>query len=250
MLTEERFQRILSIVRSNRSVSVQKLTEILDTSESTIRRDLTILDQQGQLIKVRGGAIAKDTTYLTKDDPVNSRTQQNKDAKIKIAEYAASLIGEKDFVYMDAGTTTELIIDFLTKPGAIFVTNSIRNAQKLSEKGYTTYILGGEFKVSTEAIVGDEAVESLEKYHFTKGFFGTNGVSHENGFSTPDMKEAMVKKKALANCKHPYVLCDYSKFSKISCVTFAEFSAADIITTELENEGYRKYKNILEVNKQ
>ena len=87
MLTEERFQRILSLVEEQKSVSVQNLMEELDISESTARRDLTELDAQGKLIKVRGGAMAKNSKYKTKDDMVSLRKAQNQDEKRRIAKY-------------------------------------------------------------------------------------------------------------------------------------------------------------------
>lgn len=129
------------------------------------------------------------------------------------------------------------------------MTNAVGHAKKLSEAGYTTYLLGGEFKATTEAVVGDEAVESLKKYNFTKGFFGVNGVSPEYGFSTPDVKEAMVKKTAMASSAKRFALCDASKFSQISCVKFADFTNAVIITTEVEGKEYARFKHIMEVNR-
>lgn len=85
------------------------------------------------------------------------------------------------------------MIDFITARQAVFVTNAITHAKKLAQKGCTVYILGGEFKAITEAIVGEEAVSSVEKYNFTKGFWGANGISMQRGFSTPELKEALVK---------------------------------------------------------
>lgn len=250
MLTEERFQRIISIVEENGSISVQQLTKELDTSESTIRRDLTVLDKEGMLVKVRGGAIAKGSTYTTSDDTVMHRKACNQEDKATIAKFAAQLIKPDDFIYLDAGTTTEMMIDYINEKNLTFVTNALTHAKKLAEKGYTVYIPGGEYKFATEAIVGEEAIESLSKYNFTKGFWGTNGVNPVNGFTTPDVKEAMLKKKVMENCKKRYVLCDSSKFSQISSVTFAEFDSACIITTHVDNEKYKKYNNILEVNKE
>lgn len=247
MLTEERFSKILSILESMGRVTVQQLMNELDASESTIRRDLTALDANGQLTKVHGGAILKNAPYSTRDDNVISRKEKNKEAKIKIAKYAASLIAPGDFVYLDAGTTTELMIDFITSKQAIFVTNAITHAKKLAENGFTVYLLGGEFKAVTEAIVGEEAVTTLDKYNFTKGFWGANGISQQKGFSTPEVKEAMVKRKSMENCAERYVLSDGSKFNQISSVTFAGFDSATIITTDLEQKTYKKCKNIIEV---
>lgn len=247
MLTEERFSKILSILESMGSVTVQQLMAELDTSESTIRRDLNTLDANGRLTKVHGGAIAKTGFYHTKDENVTNRKELNRESKIKIAKYAASLITPKDFVYLDAGTTTELIIDYLTTKQTVFVTNAIGHAKRLAEYGCTVYLLGGEFKAVTEAIVGEEAIARLEKYNFTKGFWGTNGISIKKGFSTPDIKEAMVKKKSMENCKKCYVLADESKFEQISSITFAPLEQASVITTKPVLEPYRNLKNIISI---
>ena len=245
MLTEERFAKILSILERTGSVTVQQLMAELNTSESTIRRDLTALDANGQLTKVHGGAILKNAVYSTTDDEVVHRKEQNREAKEKIARYAAGLIGAGDFVYIDAGTTTELMIDHITEKQATFVTNAVTHAKKLAERGCVVYILGGEFKAVTEAIVGEEAVATLEKYNFTKGFWGTNGISMQQGFSTPELREAMVKKKSMENCRERYVLVDNSKFNYISSVTFAPFESATILTTEMEQTAFQHCGNIL-----
>ena len=185
--------------------------------------------------------------YSTKDDNVVSRKEKNRDAKNKIAKYAAEQIAPGDFVYLDAGTTTELMIEYITSHQAVFVTNAISHAKRLAERGFTVYLLGGEFKAVTEAIVGEEAVAALEKYNFTKGFWGANGVSLQKGYSTPELKEAMVKKKSMENCKERFVLADESKFNQISSVTFAPFEGATVITTGLSLSAYKKCKNVIDV---
>ena len=111
MLAEERFNRILNIVEEKKSVTVTELTELLDTSESTIRRDLTTLDKRKKLIKVHGGATAVDMEYMTKDSSVSVRQDLNREEKIKIGKYAAGLIIKDDFVYIDAGTSTEYLVE-------------------------------------------------------------------------------------------------------------------------------------------
>lgn len=247
MLLEERLFRITNIIAEKQSVTIQELMNILGTSESTTRRDLTVLDAEGKITKVFGGAIAKGINYRTKDTTVPIRKSYNKEEKTKIAKYAATLINKNDFVYLDAGTTTELMIDFIIEKSAVFVTNGFLLAKKLSEKGFITYILGGEVKFPTEAIVGIEAEESVKKYNFTIGFWGTNGIHKENGFTTPDLKEALVKRAAMAQTQQKYVLSDKTKFSKISCVTFASFTSAKIITSNLEDRNYKKCINIQEV---
>ena len=248
MLSEERHKLILERLERESVVYLNDLVKYLNTSESTIRRDLTALDKAGLLKKVHGGATSlKEISINTTDDIVENRQSLNIDEKLKIAEYAASLIEDKDLVYIDAGTTTELMINFISNTKAVFVTNGIVHARKLIKKNCTTYILGGELKLTTEAIVGAETVNSLRKYNFTKGFFGTNGVDIDRGFTTPDVKEAMVKEEALHRSRKRFVLCDQSKFDEISSITFADIKDAKIITTNLENNRYKHQTEILEV---
>ncbi len=246
MLAEERFARILSMVDSAGSVTIAELMDELDVSESTIKRDLSLLDKDGRLNRVRGGATSLNGKLFTRDDSVSNRMELNVDAKQKVGAYAASMINDNDFVYIDAGTTTARMIPFLTNRSSIYVTNSLPHAMQLSVKGFRVSILGGEFKNLTEAIVGEEAIESLLKYNFTKGFFGTNGVSIERGFTTPEMKEAMVKRAAMRQCRNAYVLCDKSKFDNVASITFGAFESANVIT-DYTTKKYREKKNVMEV---
>ncbi|MEE1007704.1 MAG: DeoR/GlpR family DNA-binding transcription regulator [Agathobacter sp.] len=244
MLQEERFAKILSIIDMEKSATLPQLMETLGVSESTIRRDLSTMDKKGLLVKVHGGAVAVGTKYNTVDEGVNKRQEIKCTDKKIIGEYGAKLITDDDFVYIDAGTTTEAMLEFVTAKNATFVTNAIGHAKFLSRNGFKVYILGGRFKSVTEAIVGEEAVLTLDKYNFTKGFFGSNGINIKSGFTTPDVEEAMVKRKAMENCKERYVLADESKFMQISSVKFAEFEDATIITTNLNEKIYAECNNI------
>ena len=247
MLTEERFARIIALVDRKGSATVAEMMREIEASESTIRRDLETLDKTGQLIKVRGGAISKKGSYSTRDDEVVLRQQRNVDAKESIAKYAAGLIESHDFVYIDAGTTTEKMLKYINNHEAVYVTNAVSHAMKLASIGCTVFILGGEFKYATEAIVGEEAIASLSKYNFTKGFFGTNGITVKNGFTTPEIKEALIKRQAMASCKQCYVLADHSKFGEISSVSFGGVDEATIITDKTDDNLKRTYKNLVEV---
>lgn len=245
MLSEERQALILEMLESKGSVEGTELMEALDASESTIRRDLTSMDKAGLLIKVHGGAIAKKKqSYVTTEEDLEQKRADHTEEKRKIAAYAASLITDDDFVYIDAGTTTELMIDSIQGKHAIFVTNSINNARRLSQRGFKTLLVGGEFKSITEAIVGEEAIATIEKYNFTKGFFGTNGLTKKNGFTTPELREAMIKEKAMLSSKDAYVLADSSKFGKISPVSFGRVGSARIITEDFPKE-FKDLDNII-----
>ena len=245
MLAQERFERILEILREKQSVTVTDLTKWLNTSESTIRRDLTELNRQGLLIKVHGGATAV-KSVLSREEEVITKAKKHQSEKRKIGEYAASLINKEDMVYLDAGTTTGYMLEYPLETSATFVTNAVSHARKLAVAGYRVLLVGGELRGTTEAVVGAQAVLSLQEYHFTVGFFGTNGLSRRQGYTTPDGSEALVKKTALRQCAKAYVLADRAKFDEVSSVTFAAYSDAKIITDSIP-EHYKKYGNIIQV---
>ncbi len=248
MLTEERYATILRILEEKKAVTVLDLTKALDASESTVRRDLSALHKSGKLYKVYGGATSIDNNYSTREEDVKTKRDLYTTEKSSIARKAAELIGRGDFVYIDAGTTTFQMIDFLSETNASYVTNGIAHAAKLSARGFKVFILGGELKATTEAVIGTEALNSLKVYNFTKGFFGTNGISTKSGFSTPDSSEGIVKGEAMSRCKRTYVLADSSKFNKIAPITFANISCATILTDTLLDKKYRDYTTIIEVN--
>lgn len=250
MLTEERYATILKIIDERKAVTVADLTQILNTSESTIRRDLSALHNNGKLYKVYGGATSINNHYSSREDDILTKKTLHTEAKNAIARYAASLIERNDFVYIDAGSTTELMIDWLSEKNATFVTNGISHAVKLADRGFNVVIISGRVKSSTAAIVGTESIDSLKRYNFTKGFFGTNGISIKTGFSTPDTTEGSVKAAAMDCCQKAYVLADESKFNTIAPISFANISCASIITDILHDKKYRNYTTIIEVNKE
>ncbi len=240
MLTEERFAIILDTVNRKKSVHLNELCDLLEISVSTARRDINILAENGKLIKVHGGAIAIDRNdnYLSKEKSVAEKALLFPEEKTAIAKYAASLIEDDDFVFIDAGTTTERMIDFITSKNVSFVTNSFNHAKRLTQRGFQVFIPGGEIRPDTEAIVGEECVLMLENYNFTKCFMGTNGISVTAGFSTQNIKEARVKTAAINGSRKAYILADHSKFDKISFVTFAHINEAGIITDTLSAEKW------------
>lgn len=246
MLTEKRQAEILSLLKEKGSVTVQELKELFQASESTIRRDLNTLDKKGALVKVFGGAVSAEAEVdQIRDEKVALRSEIHMEEKRQIAKVAAALVEPDDFVYIDAGTTTGCMIPYLTEESAVFVTNAVSHALQLAERGFRVTLIGGEVKSSTEAIVGNEAAMNLQKFNFTKGFFGTNAVNQSRGFTTPDINEAMIKECAMKHTKAPYVVCDSSKFEHISPVAFGEFEAAKIITEKLPGEKYRGCSNLI-----
>ena len=219
--------------------------DYLGASESTVRRDLSSLDSRGEIVKVYGGAVA--VTVKPHDDDVRQRRILFPEEKKLISKHAASLVQKDDFVYIDAGTTTEYIIDYLTERDAVYVTNAVSHAKKLTQNGFTVYLAGGRLKQSTEAVIGSTAADFITRYNFTIGFWGTNGIHRTIGFTTPDPEEADIKRVSMSRCKRRFIVADSSKFGAVSPVTFADFKDASVITDKKDGI-YSDCANIISAN--
>ena len=94
-------------------------------------------------------------------------------------------------------------------------------------------VLGGSLKSATQAVVGPDTNSAIARYHFTLGFWGANGITREDGFTTPDAAEAEVKRLSMRQTLHRFVLADASKADRVSRVTFADFDDATLVTSAL-----------------
>ena len=232
MLAEERFAMILDLLAQKRSATVLELCDALDASESTIRRDLTQLDRQGLLKKVHGGATLVGRTVLADEPPMAAREEQSVEEKRLIARAAAAMITEKDFIFLDAGSTTLALAAALEGPAlqAAYVTNGIAHARMLVQKGCRTYLPGGQVRPITEAITGPETLAALQHYNFTKAFMGANGVSPAEGFTTPDPEEASIKTAALQRARERWFLVDNTKFDMVYSAVIGDIGCGAILT--------------------
>ena len=221
MLAEKRFELILQELSDARTASVMRLCELTGASEATIRRDLTALAKQGRLNKVHGGAVLAASEFQGEEPDVPTKTQLFQFEKAAIAKYAAGLISHDDVIYLDAGTTTMRMIDYLGGCKATFVTNGIACAHRMLEMGLRAYIIGGYLKPGTWI---------------------------RQGFTTPDPEEAAIKAKAAEQSYLTYVLADSSKFEKVSAVTVLPLEKATIITERLPDPDYLEQTVIKEVS--
>ncbi|WP_338452149.1 DeoR/GlpR family DNA-binding transcription regulator [Niallia oryzisoli] len=239
MLTPERHQLILDLLKENNTVKLQELVEITNTSESTIRRDLIQLEEENQLKRIHGGA--QRLQGKLQEPTMTEKSFKNLQQKQQIAKYAASLVEEGDSIYLDAGSTIREMIEFLPSKNIVVVTNGITHLTPLLEKQIPTYVIGGYCKQKTDAVVGRGAIASLEQYRFDKCFIGVNGIHPEQGFTTPDQEEAMIKERAIALSRQAFIVSDYTKFSEVSFAKIIDIDKATIITNELDNETERIY---------
>ena len=245
MLTTDRHALILHTLKNQGTITIHELVQLTNTSESTIRRDLSQLEKDMRLKRVHGGAAAIERKMM--EPSMSEKAHRNTKQKQAIAKYAADLIEDGDCIYIDAGSTTIELYQYIKNKQIVVVTNGLLHIKYAVEAGMKAYMIGGQAKSVTGAMIGRGALISLEQYRFDKCFVGTNGIHFQSGFTTPDQEEAMVKEKALALSKESYVLADESKFSEVYFAKIATISRATIITNQLDEDMLKKYKQYKDI---
>ncbi|MFD0896916.1 DeoR/GlpR family DNA-binding transcription regulator [Loigolactobacillus binensis] len=251
MLTEERHQYILNQLKQHDIIKLHDLISTTQASESTIRRDLQLMEEAGLLIRVHGGA--KRVAALQTELAVSEKSNQSVTEKETLAKLAVSCLTPQDVIFLDAGTTTLAMIPYLkTTTNLTVVTNGVNHASMLADYNIRCFLIGGRLKNITKAIVGADGVAAIKQYRFNKVFLGTNGVHLHYGYTTPDPDEAAIKRTALEQAEMTIVLADHTKFGQVSFTKFGNLSQATIVTDHLsqrELEKYQQQTDILEAIK-
>ncbi|MEJ8546172.1 DeoR/GlpR family DNA-binding transcription regulator [Brevibacillus borstelensis] len=246
MLTPERHEMILSALKEKGVVRIHELVEMTGASESTVRRDLSDLEEQRRLKRVHGGAALLQSKI--EEPSIQEKAVKNEKEKVAIAKYAASLIEEGDSIFIDAGTTTYQMLAFIPHENIIVVTNGLDIAMQLSQRKIKTILLGGEMKAATLSLVGRDAVNTISRYRFDKCFLGMNGIDKRHGLTTPDPDEAYVKQLALQYADERFVLCDSNKFSRVTFAKVGEIDNVTVITDDgLSQEEQREYEKLTQL---
>lgn len=220
-------------------VALEDLMQLLDSSESTVRRDLGELEQEGRLHRVHGGA----ELFHSLQEELSNQEKSVKNSQIKqvLAQKASRFVYDNDVIFIDAGTTTEFLLPFLQGKNVTVVTNSIHHATRLVDLSIKTIIIGGYVKQTTDASIGSVALEQIRQMNFDKAFLGMNGVD-EAYLTTPDMEEAVIKKAVIANAKVSYILVDGTKIGQVSFVKVAAIDQVTIITEAVSTGILKKIK--------
>jgi len=240
MLTPERQQIIIEMVKRQGVVKLREIIEVTNTSESTIRRDLIELESLNLLKRVHGGAalVNRKATELS----MIEKTSKNVQNKKLIASLAISQINDGDCIYLDAGSTTYEMIPLLKGINITVVTNGLMHVEALFENEVSAYLIGGKMKGHTKALIGNMASENLQNFRFDKCFLGANGIHSKFGYSTPDPEEAFIKKTALETSEKVYILADHTKFTETSFAKFGNIEDAMIITDELDDDIAKQFE--------
>ncbi|UQF70432.1 DeoR/GlpR family DNA-binding transcription regulator [Vagococcus lutrae] len=211
-------------------VTLKELEETFNVSMNTIRRDVAKIINDPRFEKVYGGVSVKKNKLIS----FENRSIKNKEVKQKIAEEAAKLIQPHDLIYIDSGTTTKYILDYLPKDIEMtIITNSLDIVLKAEvfEK-IQVFLLGNMFKRSTRSFVGITPDQITNKYNISKAFMAATAVSIDNGMMNSDLMEYEIKKHIVDKAANIYLLADKSKFEKSTLLTYASLDQVDKIITD------------------
>ncbi len=179
--TPQRRHTILSLLSEQGEVSVDQLAKLFDTSEVTIRKDLTALEKNGLLLRRYGGAVAMPQELISEpSQPVSAYKQA-------IARAGVSCIREHARIIIDSGTTTAAMIPALGyQPGLVVMTNSLSVVSALRELEHEPVLLmtGGTWDPHSESFQGQVAEQVLRSYDFDQLFIGADGIDLARGTTT------------------------------------------------------------------
>ncbi|SFJ24798.1 DeoR family transcriptional regulator, fructose operon transcriptional repressor [Thermoflavimicrobium dichotomicum] len=135
------------------------------------------------------------------------------------------------------------MIPYIKAKDIIVVTNGVMHLEALLNYDIPTYLTGGFVKKKTKALIGRNAIKSLEHYSFDKCFIGVNAIHPDHGYTTPDPEEAFVKQVAIQLSQQAYILADHTKFDKSTFAKIAPLSDAIIITNHADAHKIKPYQS-------
>ncbi|MEP3480377.1 MAG: DeoR/GlpR family DNA-binding transcription regulator [Fuerstiella sp.] len=208
MITEERRNLILRIAEQSGFVSLQHLVAEVGVSESTIRRDLELLDSQGQLHRTRGGAAYAGDSL----SDLQSRQNQASKQKTRIAERAAEGVLDGGTILLDGGSTTLEVARALRGKSLQVVTNSLPIASTLMNEAMIELIfVGGYVYPKTGVALGDQAVRALKEIHVDQLIMGAGGVTTDGLFNSNALL-VETERQMIESADRVTVVADSSKF--------------------------------------
>lgn len=249
MLKVERQNFITRQIKQNNIIRVSEITELLNVTEMTIRRDLKELEEKGILKRIHGGAKSIDR-FSPKEYSHNEKRKRHIEEKKEIAKLICKNIDNEDTVFLGPGTTIELVADYLENKRARIVTTSYFLFNRLCyNDNIETILVGGKFRRNTGAFVGNFANTTLNDMRVKKSFIGVNGIT-VNGIFTSNEDEGQTQKIILDNSKYKYIVADSSKIGREDFYNFYTLGEIDAIITDRNLrrefvEQLSQYTNVL-----
>ena len=246
MALNQRRMRILNLIREDGHAKVQKLSEIFDVSEVTIRQDLEALEKEGYVQREHGGAFLKEFDSFAKTGLLLNQT--NMEAKREIAQKAVKLIEEGDSIILDSGSTaTELAKLLVNFNSLTVITNALNIAYILGSNPRINLIVsGGDFKAPTLSLTGELAANVFKSFHVKTCFLATAGISKDLQLTYPSVSDLVVKSAMIRAAENVYLIADSTKIGDTSFANLGRISLVDalICDSNLHEDIQAKLKDM------
>lgn len=236
----KRIEEMEQYIRLKKHVTLDELCDVFDVSKNTVRRDVNEIVKLDGYKKVYGGVEFVRDFLL----PFEERNQRAMDKKKIIASIAAEEISPGDIIFIDSGTTTQYIPDYLDSSIQLTVlTNSLNVINRfVSFNNVTIIVIGEIYKRKTNSFVGLDKTILLDKYNIHKAFMAATAASIGSGLTNSDNQEYDIKRTVVEKSTKVFALLDHEKFGKSALVTYAPLKILDtVITDESLQPDYARY---------
>jgi DeoR family fructose operon transcriptional repressor len=230
---EERWRAILDILSTHGKIRVNELSEQMNVSEATVRRDLEAMQGQGLLLRTHGGAMlsSQSTALEISFDESQTRLLPEKTA---IGREAAKYVNPGESIIIESGSTTLEFARFLVDISPLTVlTNSLAIARELSvNKDIEIMVLGGTLRRQSASLVGPWVADILKHVRVDKAFLGVNGISTGFGLSAPNPFTAESRKAMIESARQRIALADHNKLGVENLYFVAKLEEIDMLITD------------------
>jgi DeoR/GlpR family transcriptional regulator of sugar metabolism len=243
MLKEIRMKKILEMLDKKEMITTKEISDKLKTPEVTIRRDLKRLEDIGKVSRIHGG-VTRNQKSTVSELTMDEKLIKNKESKKIIAKKAFELIKKDDVIFLDSGSTTLEITDYIYENldfNLTVFTNSIDIINRLSKKkNIDLFIVGNHYRKKTGAFIfSGYDMEFLDKISISKAFIGANAYDEDFAY-TPAGEEVKIKKKMVEIANVPILVADSSKSDSISIWKISKMDDFEIIISDKENSIMKK----------
>ncbi|MHB8963531.1 MAG: DeoR/GlpR family DNA-binding transcription regulator [Saccharofermentanales bacterium] len=211
----KRQQHILQHLRNYQSARIDELSELLDVSPITIRRDLEIFEKKGIVTRFHGGA-SLNSARAMEDSEVQDETRTLLlPQKQAIARYAASLVETGDTIFINSSSTCLMMLQYLVNKRVIVITNNGKALLAQRSPMVELVLTGGEVHERKDSLVGDIAMQAISRIIANKTFIGVSGISASSGITTSVLQETAINELMMKRCDgNCYVLADHTKIGR------------------------------------
>ncbi|WP_019239645.1 MULTISPECIES: DeoR/GlpR family DNA-binding transcription regulator [Enorma] len=243
MIPYERQQLVLQHLSESDLLKIEDLQELLpDTSVSTLRRDLKELEKQGRVEMLAGGAVRLNAVSHELGVMVTGALHAAE--KERMAQRALEEVSDGDTVYLDSGTSCTALLRHLIDRDVTIYTANGSACYITGDMRAQVIIIGGAYNPRTLSMTGPITEGILKDLYFDKAFLGVNAVSIDRGVTNPSHDEAIKKQLVKENSNRTYILCDSSKFHRVSNVRVFGLDGLSIIS-ETGDDQLGRYVEIL-----